>query len=278
MTSNCINSLMDSEQEEDVSFEVILIESNAQIHETNFSYPHFVKMLIPTEKFNFHQYLNIGIKESSGEMIALCNNDLLFEKQWMTAILKVKSQHSDILSFSPIDYNSQDIQKEQFNRSSQEYILGYNIRTHIAGWCLILNKELIDKVGLLDERFPFYYADNDYAMTLRKHSVKHALVLNSEVHHLEGMSTNKKKEKEFDYRKNGYINLPKYLFTEGYSWILRRQTLLDGHLTFHQKWGSPRSLSIKNKLSGLLSKAKLDGLVKVLYCTSKHVPSKYRNS
>lgn len=267
MTLNCIDSLMLSETKSEVNFEIILIESNKDIYQSSFHYPEFVKIIIPKGKFNFNKFLNIGVISSTGSMVALCNNDLLFKEKWMSNILKLKRSHPEISSFCPIDYNSKFTKRENYKNIEQGYIVGYDVRTHITGWCIVTDRGLFDTLGLLDERFDFYYADDDYAMTLRKHNIKHALVLNSEVKHLGGMSSDRKDVSELERIKISFPDLPKYLFEPANNWILKDRKLIEGHLLFHNKWGSPRIISFKNKLSFMLKILKQDKLIKLLYHT-----------
>ena len=62
--------------------------------------------------------------------------------------------------------------------------VGYTAALEVAGWCIIARKEVFDTIGLLDEQFAFWYQDNDYALTLHKHGILHALIVNSKVTHL----------------------------------------------------------------------------------------------
>jgi len=269
MTLNCIRSLVKSENTDKISFEVILVESNRNFKDSDFEYPDFVEVIVPQEEFNFHRFLNIGIKNSTGSFIALCNNDIIFKKNWMTNILTIKNKYPEILSFCPVDYNFQYTPPEKFENIDQHYVLGYNVRTHIVGFCIVADRKLFDIIGPLDERFDFYYADDDYSMTLRKHNIKHALVLNAEVRHLGGVVTNNKRDegqKVYTSVSDEEVeNLPEYLKQPGRRWLLKNKKMLEGHLIFHEKWGSLRSIAIKNKLFNFLSFFNQDYLINRLY-------------
>ena len=248
MNLDCIDSLLKSEKFDDTfPLQIIFIESNKNYFEQNYHLPDNVEVIVPNEEFNFHRFLNIGIDKSNYNFIALCNNDLLFHKHWFTEILAISEQHSNILSYSPAALNEQ---------WKGDYKLGYHIRSHIKGWCIVVKKELFKHIGKLDEAFDFYYADDDYGMTLKKHKLKHAVVSKSIVNHLGGVNTETSKNegnKHFALITNKYPNLPKYLYTEGYNWILKNEKLLDGHLKFHQKWGSPRWIAFRERLRRLFN-------------------------
>lgn len=258
MTSNCINSLLDSEQ--NIDMEILVIESNKEYFRSDFKYPDFVNVIIPDEDFNFHKFLNIGIKASKGDFVALCNNDLIFYKNWFSEILKVQAENPSIKSFSP----SGKIDDFAF---SKPFEIGYKVRTHIMGWCIVAKREVFLRIGYLDETFDFNYADNDYAMTLKCQNIKHAIVFSSKVEHLE---RNKRKEKEEDIGK-GYkkliesvkfdnIVLPKYVFLEENKWVLQDRKGLVDFVKFHKKWGNPKKLHRKNKIADLFIRFKLGNM------------------
>ncbi len=249
MTSNCINSLMASER--DVAIEIIIVESNKNYLNSDFIYPNYVKVIVPESDFNFHKFLNIGIKVSHGDYIALCNNDLIFYKHWFSAILDIANKNKDILSFSPSGTAPSIIEEKGFS-------VGYKVRTHINGWCIVVRKELFDKIGSLDEKFDFYFADNDYAMTLKRRNIKHASVHNSHVVHLEKKTTEKPDKISNDYKEFlKQYKIPDYLWREEYKWVLDSEKNLSGFLKFHHKWGSPVLYYRKNKICDILMRFKL---------------------
>lgn len=250
MTSNCINSLSASERGIDI--EIIVIESNKEYLNSGFRYPEFIKVVVPELDFNFHGFLNIGIKVSTGDYVALCNNDLIFHEFWFSEILKVKKQNPSIKSFSP----SGRIDDFSFINAFE---LGYKVRTHVMGWCIVADREVFSKIGFLDETFDFCYADNDYAMTLKKYDIKHALVNASKVEHLDKEKRRKKikgVDKLYEILQSkvdvNLTNLPQYLYTDEYKWLLKDKKGLLDHIKFHNKWGTPNLLYKKNRVADIL--------------------------
>lgn len=253
MTMTCISSMLASEKE--VTSEIIIIESNKNYLHSQFRYPDFVKVIIPEAAFNFHHFLNIGIQAATGDFIALCNNDLIFHQNWFSEILKVSLENPNILSFSPSGTICTPSQKDTF-------LLGYRVMIHVKGWCIVVKKEIFNKIGLLDETFDFYYADNDYAMTLKYHNIKHALVYNSYVEHLEKKSTvienTDNREQEFVKK----YQIPEYLKKERYNWVFESEKYLSAIIKYHNKWGNPDFLYRKNKLADIFYANNLGYFVK----------------
>jgi len=248
MTKNCIQSLLDSEM--DIDFEVIIVESNKQYPDSGFEYADFVKVIVPYERFNFHQFLNIGIASATGDFVALCNNDLIFHKGWFSEILKISEKHTDILSFSPSE--------EEHASPGRDFLIGYKVKQQLKGWCIVVKKKLFKKIGPLDETFSFYFADNDYGMTLKYHNLKHALVYGSYVEHLEKKSTRAAaSNRELKQTLVEKHKVPKYLLDAQYDYVFGSESNLVDFLKFHNKWGSPKIIYRKNKIADLLLKYKL---------------------
>ena len=263
MTSDCIDSLQRSEVK--VNIEILIIESNKNYTNSNWQYPDFVKVIIPESNFNFHKFLNIGIRESTGDFIALCNNDLIFTQNWFTEILHVKNRNPKIKSFSPSE-------TQYIGRSNDDFISGYKIRQHIKGWCIVVERDIFQKIGYLDESFDFYFADNDYAMTLRMNNLKHALVCRSFVKHLEKKSSGEILQKHDE--NNNFLskyNVPKYLRTKNFAYILENEKNISGFLKFHFKWGTPKTIYRKNKIADFLFKYNLGYFVRFIIRPKKEI-------
>lgn len=259
-TMKCINSLEQSEKFKNNYLEILLIESNRNYLQ-EFSYPEHVKVIIPEQDFGFHKFLNIGIKVAKNKFIALCNNDLIFHENWFSEIKKVAKQREDILSFSPID------PRKELYKFKEPFEEGYKVSQQIKGWCLVCRKELFNKIGLLDERFKFFYSDNDYALSLIFFNIKHAIVPSSHVVHLHRVNS-----KEAENKKDSFFNevvnrknIPKELFNSNLSWILNNKRVLCDYLIYHKKWGNTNSLYRVVDYALKLNKLKLNFLVRIMF-------------
>jgi GT2 family glycosyltransferase len=263
-TMNCIRSLQDSENFKNDNLEILLIESNVNYLE-KYSYPEEVKVIVPEEEFGFHKFLNIGINAAKNEFIALCNNDLVFHENWFTEIINVADKRKDVLSFSPID------PRNELGKFKGDFVEGYKVTQHIKGWCLVCRKELFNIYGFLDEKFKFYYSDNDYALSLIYHNIKHVVVTNSKVLHLhkvttKGVSNNKD---SFFEKINIDVKIPKYLYHPNLKWVLSDKRVLFDHLTYYNKWGNPNSTYRIARYALKLNKLHLNIVTKALFLCKK---------
>lgn len=259
MTKCCFTTLLDSEKEnKNLDIEIILVESNKDYIKYGFSYDDNIKIIIPDFEFNFHKFLNIGISAASGDYIALCNNDLIFGKNWFSEMLKIKETNPEISSFSPYDEGSNRLPKDII--LTNEFVKGYELQKEMTGWCFVVENIIFKKIGKLDETFNFYFADNDYAMCLRKHNVQHALICKSYVTHLRGKVTEEVIKIDFDFIKTLRFNrnkIPKYVLKGNMLQILNDEKMIDGVIKFHQKWGHRRTIKLKLLIIEYLKKHNL---------------------
>lgn len=168
------------------SLDVLLIESN---REAKYTYNSRVRVLVPDEKFGFHRFFNIGLDHTSGEYVAFCNNDIVFEKGWWSEIMKVKTQHPKFMCFSPVD-SSYPMMAEEIAKG-KEYVIGWENKRHFAAWCFVWERKVFKTIWRFDETFDFYAADDDELLTLRKYAIPNVLVTGSEVKHLSQVVTKK---------------------------------------------------------------------------------------
>lgn len=152
-----------------IDFNFIIVEQNKR---TRYNKPR-VKTLHYNFEFNYHRCMNYGIQHCTSKYIALCNNDLDFRPFWAENI--IAAMGDTYLSASPA-------QRKIPVRPKIE--VGYGIAKELKGWCIVINKLLLEKIGRLDEGVKFWYSDNLYADQLRTQGIEHILVNSSFVTHL----------------------------------------------------------------------------------------------
>lgn len=189
LTIQTIETLLASEDPSEIRFMIQVFES-AEIG--TYNYP-FCQTLFPPKPFNFNRYMNMGIKRSTSAFVCMCNNDLIFHPGWASRILEAFNQNSELVSASPIcEINH----RERGILPNTGIHIGYEIRKHVSGWCLFFKRSMVKQTGLMDERFRFWFVDNDYAKTLEKSRILHALITDSRVDHLESQTLKTRSKKE----------------------------------------------------------------------------------
>jgi GT2 family glycosyltransferase len=259
MNINCINSFKRSALNAKQSFEIILVESN---FEAEYNYDtEFLQVIKPNKPFNFHKFGNIGLNAAKGDFFIFSNNDVVFDIDFLSELYLIATQNKEIKSFSPYDNNSNKLPVPVIK--SNDFLLGYDIQKYLTGWCIVMHHSVYKTIKGLDERFSFYYADNDYAMQLQKYNIKHALVTKAIAKHLEGKSTHSIKE-SFVLPKN----TPNYVIKENWTWVLNNPKMIEGLILFHKKWGSRTVLKLKFKIINVLNKLGLGYFNRFILSTS----------
>jgi GT2 family glycosyltransferase len=190
VTLDALESLHHAENPSDIRFNVIVVESNKQLKP--YQYP-YSKTIYPWQRFGYHRYMNIGINMTKSKYVCIANNDLLFHKGWAMEILKAFESDPDLQSVSP----ACSIHHPEHGIALNNGLLyGYEVRKELVGWCILFKRDMLKITGKLDPAFKFWFADNDYANTLEKYGLKHALVTSSIVDHLESRTLKTKSTKE----------------------------------------------------------------------------------
>ena len=184
ITEQALSSLIASESLDEIVFHPVVIESAKRLEAENYAYIEAESTLYPQEPFNYNRFLNIGYKATSSPYIVFCNNDLLFKPKWASLIVTFMEALPDLASASPMCGITGEHRGFTRRFQPQRIMYGYQVRLHICGWCIFSRRVTIDAIGGFNENYPFWYADNSYSEDLRRHRLKHALVLGSRVDHL----------------------------------------------------------------------------------------------
>jgi GT2 family glycosyltransferase len=204
MTNDCIDSIQRSE--DNFSFNIIIVESNKS---NIYKYERKnVTTIIPEDEFNYNKFLNKGIAETRNDWVLLSNNDVIYHKGWLSEMIKCHQDDGDLLSMSPMEDSWHPNYLNNLTGKRVHY--GYRVPVHITGWSIFLKRIVLDQIGEFDERFLFWYQDNDYSMNLQKHKIKHGLITNSKATHLESASHGLIKNKHLWTQGQGSVFFEKW--------------------------------------------------------------------
>jgi len=222
LLKKCLESIF--EYEKDMEFEVIVVDNNSIDHSQEMLQRDFpqVKLIENKRNLGFSAGCNQGIKESQGRYILLLNPDTELTPDGFKKMIdfmdskpevgicgpKMTDQEGNLHlscrsfpSYLTAISSSQSILNRIFpdNLLSQKYLLKNQDHSQIqkvdwvSGSCLLAKREMLEKVGLFDERFYMYVEDVDlcYRAKMAGFSVFYfpQVVV---IHHI-GKSTQKKK-------------------------------------------------------------------------------------
>tara|TARA_R110000772_G_scaffold243554_1_gene356463 strand:- start:1870 stop:2592 length:723 start_codon:yes stop_codon:yes gene_type:complete len=189
LTCRAINTLQ-STAHKGYSFNIVVVESNKAALDKGFLYPSSVAVVTPEEDFSYNKYLNHGLAyfeisddlgNVPGEWTIVANNDVIFTDNWFNTMMEFHNAFPEYKSLCPFEPNWHP--KRDLPGTEARSYVGYRTSYEIAGWCIAIHKDVIKQCDLFDERFDFWYQDNDYALTIEAAGIKHALVVDSRVYH-----------------------------------------------------------------------------------------------
>ncbi|HWD90012.1 MAG TPA: glycosyltransferase [Mucilaginibacter sp.] len=217
VTEQTIQSLLDSEDPDKIAFDILVIESNKDIKPYPFP---GTRTIYPDTKFGYNKYMNIGIRATHNEFVCLCNNDLIFQKNWAGEILKAMENDAALLSASPYCPNFHE--KEGFEPTGPPVEGYFGV---LGGWCIFVKRKVFDIIGLLDEKLVFWYCDADYWQTLVKYNVKNCLIPTSVVVHLRSQSIIGEESSKFEE----WTQMPRFYYAykwDHHSWLKYKAQIL----------------------------------------------------
>lgn len=142
---------------------------------------------------------NKGIELSDSRYVVALSNDVLVTKNWLKKLVEIMDKNPTIGLLSPLTDNigsncpraSLAIREHNLLRPDEPY---ENINklpsrfaycdSNVSMFCAILRRQMIDKIGMLDERFTCYGNDDDYNDRVRHAEWKAAVALNCFVYHV----------------------------------------------------------------------------------------------
>ena len=174
MLRQCVLSIKSSK---DINTNIIVVETNKKLKGQDLKLPIDTLFVPDDEEFNYNKFLNYGIQLCSSDNICISNNDVIYESNTLNILVDKLDEYDSV---SPWD--NRDSWKFHKERGTYE---GYKTTVHLTGWCIVTKRETLRKIGgSFDERFEFWYQDDDYSKLLQQHKLTHALIGDVSVYHL----------------------------------------------------------------------------------------------
>jgi len=171
-----------------------------------------VKTIYNPSNLGFAKANNQGMGIADGEYVVFLNNDVVLTEGWLERMISCAESDPAAGIVGPvtnhavgeqvvdksIEFNEQDI-----NRFACMQLLknaGYWFETHrIIGFCMLMKREVIENVGMLDERFgPGGYEDYDFCLRVKQAGYKILVASDVFIYHIGGEGY---KKNNLDYDK-----------------------------------------------------------------------------
>lgn len=195
-TKRCVASILEHTTEH--NYELLLIDNGS--NDDTFSY--FKSVLYPrkriiriTKNLGSQYALNLALRLFSGQYFVQVTNDVVVTKNWLSNLLRCMESDQRIGMVTPGSSNISNFQEIPLTFSSyeemQEIAGNYNQsdprkweeRLRLMTVVLVIRRELIDLVGMIDRGFFHDFGDDDFSVRVRRAGYKLMLCMDTFVHH-----------------------------------------------------------------------------------------------
>ncbi|MBB6675595.1 glycosyltransferase family 2 protein [Cohnella nanjingensis] len=188
----------------DVDYEVIVVDDGSTDGTADWCRREKLALVSLPRNEGFPIACNKGMRLASGDTIVLLNNDTIVSSRWLSNLMTALYSEPSIGIVGPVcNYVSGKqqvhypyVDLDEFQRIAARV----NVSTpkkwrrveRVVGLCLVFRRELMEAIGLLDERFsPGHYEDDDYCLRARLHGFGLLICPDALIHH-EGSATFRK--------------------------------------------------------------------------------------
>ncbi len=218
---NCLQSIFNTKGS--IELEVIVIDNGSQDETVKIvqEFEPLVKPVLNQTNLGYARGNNQGIEIARGEYILLLNPDVELKEKCLQLMLDFMEKHTDIDGLGPQLLNLNGTIQPSCREFPDFSILLWEIsglsylfpESRIFGrWrmgyfdfqsprevdqpmgsCLLLSRKILERIGILDERFPIYFNDVDLCYRMKKNGGKLYFFPEAKAFHYKGGSTQKVK-------------------------------------------------------------------------------------
>ncbi len=197
------------------NYEVIVVDNGSENNEGTIlqaKYGNFIEVIKNKENRGFAEGNNIGIKkalEKGVDYILLLNNDTVVSADFLNILVDYAEKHKNLGSVGPkiLYYNldkiwfnggklwwwlgfAKHLEKLKANeKSSIRFPLGVDF---ITGCCILIKKEVLERVGLLDPIYFINFEDVDWCFRAMKMGYKNVVIPQAVIWHKVSASLGKR--------------------------------------------------------------------------------------
>jgi GT2 family glycosyltransferase/ubiquinone/menaquinone biosynthesis C-methylase UbiE len=173
-----------------------------------------VKVIFNEKNLGFPAAVNQGIQSAKGKYILIANNDIVVTEGWLERIIGVAESDNRIGIVGPISNEVSGVQNDKeanYKTIDEMHLYAASIKEknknkvlqfpRVAFLCTLIKKEVIEKIGGLDERFsPGNYEDDDFCLRAQLAGYKTVIAQDVFIHHYGSKSFKADGEKKYAER------------------------------------------------------------------------------
>jgi GT2 family glycosyltransferase len=173
-----------------------------------------LKVIFNKENKGFPAGINQGILGAKTENIIIANNDIVVTENWLEKMIQKAESDSEIGIVGPISNSVSGVQLDKnakYNSIEEMHKYAKSVSAsnkglveqfpRVAFLCTLIKKEVIEKIGGLDERFsPGNFEDDDFCLRAQLAGYKTVIAKDVFIHHYGSVSFKQNGENEYGKR------------------------------------------------------------------------------
>lgn len=191
------------------------------------------------ENAGYIKAVNQGLRISDAPYVCMMNNDTVPAPGWLEHMVEFAEAHPDVGLINPQCGGHDGASVEAYAKTLERHKGEYMEMNQCQGFCMLVKRDLIDKIGSLDESFGVGgYDDTDYSIRAHKAGYRSVAIRDSYVYHRIHASFDKAGNREEVVRRNQKI--------------------------YYDKWGKHLRVGVLFSLN-TLDRAEISGLTEYIY-------------
>jgi len=216
---DCLNAVM---AQTHAPHEVILVDNastDGSVESVAANFPQF-RIIRNDENLGFAGGMNVGLKQATGDIAVLLNQDTVVREDWLAALVKAMEADA-LIGIAGCKVLYPDGETIQHAGGYLEYPLGLAHHygygeldqgqwdeqrevKYVTGAAMAIRREMLERIGYLDEDFfPAYFEDADICIRARQTGYKVVYVPTAVLLHYESASTERETvQQHYHYHRN----------------------------------------------------------------------------
>jgi len=257
LLQNCLNSIYKTVQ--DIAFEIIVVDNASHDGSVAMLRKEFPQVYVIENKENrgFGAANNQAFDIMSGRYALLLNTDTILTQHAVYELFSFMEAHPDTAMACGQLLNADGSKQNSIanfptlftlllNTSLLEYLFPkhypskrYDYKKPVEvdsgiGACLLVRKQVIDKVGMFDERYFFFFEETDWALQMKTAGWKIYHVPSAFIYHLQGQSIGRDVRSRIEFYRSRYQFFRKWKGRSYYqlvSFVIFIRTIINWLLT-----------------------------------------------
>jgi GT2 family glycosyltransferase len=170
-----------------------------------------INIIFNKDNLGFVKAVNQGLGLSKAPYVCILNNDTVAAPGWLERMIDFAASHKDVGLVNPRCDGHLNTPIDEYAKSLEKYKGEYMEMNQCHGFAMLVKRELIDRIGCLDEAYGIGgYDDTDYSIRAHKAGYRSVAIYDAYVYHRLHASFDKAGNREEWVNRNRKIYYDKW--------------------------------------------------------------------